>query len=156
MVIVRPFNCYGEYMRNDDYGAVFPKFIDRIFKKKAPIINGTGNQTRDFTYVDDTCEGIMLADKNRNAIGDTFNIAQGKETSIKKIAKIMIQKYNEITGKDLDLKLINTKPRPGDVQRHLADISHARKVLGYKPLVSIEEGIKRLIEWNLNKSALKL
>lgn len=151
MVIVRPFNCYGEYMRNDVYGAVFPKFINRILKKKPPIINGDGKQTRDFTYVDDTCEGIMLADKNRNAIGDTFNIAQGKETSIKKIAEIMIQKYNEITGKDLVLKMIYTKSRLGDVKRHLADISHARRVLGYKPSVSLEDGVKRLIEWHLNK-----
>jgi len=151
MVIVRPFNCYGEYMRNDNYGAVFPKFINRILKKKPPIINGDGKQTRDFTYVDDICEGIMLADKNRNAIGDTFNIAQGKETSIKKIAEIMIQKYNEITGKDLVFKPIYKKSRPGDVKRHLADISHARRVLGYKPSISLEEGVKRLIEWNLNR-----
>ena len=120
-------------------------------KKKPPIINGDGKQTRDFTYVDDICEGIMLADKNRNAIGGTFNIAQGKETSIKKIAEIMIQKYNEITGKDLVFKPIYTKSRPGDVKRHLADISHARRVLGYKPSISLEEGVKRLIEWNLNR-----
>ena len=77
-----------------------PKFYERISKKKDPIIYGTGNQTRDFTYVEDTANGIMLADQTKNAIGDTFNIGQGKEESIKKIAKIVIKKYQEITGKE--------------------------------------------------------
>ena len=87
MVIVRPFNSYGEYMRSDTYSAAIPKFYERILEKKFPIIHGTGNQTRDFTYVDDTANGIMLSDQTKNAIGDTLNIGQGKEESIKKLQK---------------------------------------------------------------------
>jgi len=152
MVIVRPFNCYGEYMRTDTYSAATPKIFKRISKGLSPIISGTGNQTRDFTYVEDTSEGIMLADQNKNALGETFNIGQGKEVTIKKVAKTMIEKYSEITGENMNLKLKYGKSRKGDVMRHLASISKARKVLGYKPRVSLEEGISRYINWKLQTS----
>jgi len=155
MVIVRPFNCYGEFMRDDAYGAVFPKFFERLNKMKVCIIDGTGKQTRDFTFVEDTCRGIMLADQTKQAVGDTFNIAQGKETSINKIAKLMTRKYNEITSRKVNLDFIYRKSRPGDVTRHLADISHARKILGYKPNVSIEDGLTRFLEWSLDETVSK-
>lgn len=152
MVILRPFNCYGEFMRKDVYGAVFSRFYERLHKKQVCIITGTGKQTRDFTYVDDTCEGIMLADQTKQAIGNTFNIAQGKETSINKIAKLMTKKYNEQTGEEISFDFKYMKPRPGDVKRHLSDISRAVKILGYKPKISIEEGLNKFIEWNLKNN----
>jgi len=155
MVIVRPFNCYGEFMRDDVYGAVFPKFFERLNRGKPCSITGTGKQSRDFTYIDDTCDGIMLADQTKNAIGDTFNIAQGKEISINKIAKLMTKKFNESSGKNISSRFVYTKSRPGDVMRHLADISHSRKILGYKPKAAIEEGISRFIEWSITESAKK-
>lgn len=151
MVIVRPFNSYGEFMRDDSYAAAMPNFFKRISKKQNPIIHGTGKQTRDFTYVDDTCNGIILADQTKNALGDTFNIGQGKEFKINDIAKLMIKKYKEITGKEIKLKLNFQKERKGDVIRHCSDISHSKKVLGYKPKISLEEGISRYIEWKLIK-----
>lgn len=151
MVIVRPFNSYGEFMRGDIYGAVFPKFFDRLNKKKVCKITGTGKQTRDFTYVEDTCNGIILADQTKQALGNTFNIAQGKETTITNIAKLMTKKYNEITGKNISSKFLFIKDRPGDVKRHLGDISNARKILGYKPSISLEEGITKFIEWRISK-----
>jgi len=149
MVILRPFNCYGEFMRKDVYGAVFPKFFERLSKGKVCVVTGTGKQTRDFTYVDDTCEGIMLADQTKQAIGNTFNIAQGRETSINKIAQLMTKNYNEIMGENISSKFRYTKSRPGDVKRHLADISNAKKILGYKPKISIDEGLIKIIEWNI-------
>jgi UDP-glucose 4-epimerase len=150
-VIVRPFNSYGEYMRGDSYAAAMPNFFNRISKNLNPIIHGTGNQTRDFTYVEDTCEGIILADQSKNALGDTFNIGQGKEFKINNIAKMMIKKYEESTGKQLKLKLNHQKSRKGDVLRHRSDITHAFKILGYKPKISLEEGISRYINWRLMK-----
>jgi UDP-glucose 4-epimerase len=149
MVIVRPFNSYGEFMRGDIYGAVFPKFYDRLVKKKVCTITGSGKQTRDFTYVEDTCNGIMLSDQTKQAIGKTFNIAQGKETTINKIAQLMTKKYNEITGENISSKFTHTKDRPGDVKRHLGDISNAKKILGYKPKISLEEGVTKFIEWSI-------
>jgi len=87
MTIIRPFNCYGPFMRDDVYAAAIPKFYNRISKGRSPIISGDGNQTRDLTYVSDIAMGIMLADQESNALGNTFNIGQGKETSIKKFSK---------------------------------------------------------------------
>lgn len=149
MVIVRPFNSYGEFMREDMYGAVFPKFFERLSKGKVCTITGTGKQTRDFTHVDDTCQGIMLADQTKNAVGNTFNIAQGKETTINEIASLMTKNYNKSTGKNINLKFVYTKSRSGDVKRHLADISNAKKILGYKPKITINEGLNRIIKWNI-------
>jgi len=149
MVIVRPFNSYGEYMRDDTYAAAIPNFYKRISKGLSPIVHGTGRQTRDFTYVGDTANGIMLADQNEDAVGDTFNIAQGREVRIRDIAKVMIKKFKEITGKDVRLDLEFTHKRKGDVMRHLADISHAKKVLGYKPIITFQEGIVKYIEWRI-------
>src|SRR2546428_7924188 len=129
-VIVRPFNSYGEYMRSDIYAAVIPNFFDQIFKGLPLIIHGTGKQTRDFTYVGDTCKGIMLADQTKDALGETFNIAQGKEIRVIDIAKVMIKKFRDIIGQEVSLDLKFTPQRKGDVMRHLADISHARRMLG--------------------------
>jgi UDP-glucose 4-epimerase len=151
MVIIRPFNAYGEYMREDTYAAAIPNFYRRIIKGLPPIVHGTGKQTRDFTYVEDTCNGIMLADQTKNAIGDTFNIGQGKEINIIDIAKKMLKKYEELTDKKMNRILKFDETRKGDVMRHLADISHARKVLGYKPRISFDEGIMRYISWKLSQ-----
>jgi len=150
MTIVRPFNCYGPFMREDLYAAAIPKFYNRISKGKSPIIYGDGNQTRDLTYVGDITMGIMLADQNSNALGNTFNIGQGKETSIKNLAKTMIKQYEKFDGKKRGIKLEFKKPRKGDVKRHLADISRAKKILGYKPKVKLEEGISEYLNWKIS------
>src|SRR2546427_6217610 len=153
MVIVRPFNSYGEYMRDDTYAAAIPNFYNRISKGLPLIIHGTGKQTRDFTYVGDTCHGIMLADQNEDALSKTFNIGQGHEESIKKIAEIMIRKYQEITGREIKKEMKFQKPRKGDVMRHLADISSAKRILGYKPTTTMEKGISKYITWKLTRVA---
>ncbi len=149
MCIVRPFNSYGEFMRDDTYAAAIPNFFNRISKSLPPIIHGTGKQTRDFTYVEDTCEGIILADQTKNALGDTINIGQGKEVKIKKVAEILVKKYQELTGKESKMEFKFERERKGDVLRHRADISHARKILGYKPRIDLEEGITRYLKWKL-------
>lgn len=149
MVIVRPFNSYGEYMRSDTYAAALPNFYNRIAKNLSPVIYGTGKQTRDFTYVDDTTEGIMLADQTKNALGETINIGQGREAEIGKMALLTLKKYQELSGKKIRMKLVYQKARKGDVIRHRADISRARKILGYKPKVTLEEGITKYLKWML-------
>jgi len=152
MVIIRPFNCYGPFMREDIYAAAIPKFYNKISKGRSPIIDGDGNQTRDLTYVNDITIGIMLADQNSNALGNTFNIGQGKETSIKNLAKTMIKQYEKFDGVKRGIKLEFKKPRKGDVRRHLADISRAKKILGYKPKVRLEEGISEYLNWKVSMS----
>ena len=150
-VIVRPFNSYGEYMREDGYAAAMPNFYNRISKNKKPIITGDGKQTRDLCYVDDTARGIYLASKSSKAIGKTINIGQGKEISINNLASLMIEEYSKITGKKLNKTFEYTPDRKGDVRRHKANISLAKSLLGYSPTMSIREGIRRYLEWKIHK-----
>jgi len=151
MVIVRPFNSYGEYMRGT-YSAAIPKFVERLLSGQPPIINGTGKQTRDFTFVEDTAGGIMLADQAKSSLGETFNIAQGREEKISDVARITMSKFAEITGNDVKIKLNFQKERKGDVRRHLADIRKAKRRLGYRPKIKLEEGIERYINWRLKNN----
>lgn len=148
-VIVRPFNSYGEFMREDGYAAAIPNFYHRLINGKKPIIYGSGKQTRDLTYVTDTANGIFLASIEPKAFGHAINIAQNKEVSIMKVAEIMIETLSSLTGKEIQKKFIFNKERKGDVKRHLGDITLARKLLGYKPLVSLKQGIRKYLEWKL-------
>jgi UDP-glucose 4-epimerase len=143
VVIVRPFNTYGPRARTDVYSAVIPNFVDKALRGEPPVIFGDGNQTRDFTYIDDTVDGIIKSAFCDHLLGDVINIARGEEASVKRIAEIVLD-LTEMSGK---IEPLFAKPRPGDIRRHLADISKARKLLNFEPKVSIEEGIKKYIEW---------
>jgi UDP-glucose 4-epimerase len=143
VVIARPFNTYGPRSRTDQYSAVIRRFIDRLLKDKPPIIYGDGKQTRDFTYVSDIVDGIIKTAECDELVGDAVNIARGEEVSIIRIAEIV----SKLLGKEGKIDPVFQQERPGDVRRHMADISKARKLLKFKPEVSIEDGIERLIEW---------
>lgn len=151
MVIVRPFNCYGPYMRDDAYAAAIPNFYNQLRRNKSPIIFGDGKQTRDLTFVEDTVNGIYLADKKSKAIGGAFNVGQGKETSINQLAKIMIEQYSKIIKKNLKIKPSYKAERKGDVRKHFADISNAEKILGYKPRIKLKDGIEKYLHWVMNE-----
>ena len=142
-VIVRPFNTYGPRSRTDQYSAVIRRFIDRLLKNKPPIIYGDGKQTRDFTYVSDVVDGLIKTAECDELIGDVVNIARGEEVSIIRIAEIV----SKLLGKRDEIEPVFQQARPGDVRRHMADISKAKKLLNFRPEVSIEAGIERLIEW---------
>lgn len=147
-VCLRYFNVYGPKQDPySEYSAVVPRFICRIIKGKPPIIFGDGNQTRDFTFVEDVVKANILAMK-KNVEG-IFNIATGKRVSIKNLAEMIM----EIVG--AKLKPIYDKPRPGDIRHSLADISLTMKKLGYKPEYDLRKGLEVTIRWfsmNLKKS----
>jgi nucleoside-diphosphate-sugar epimerase len=107
-----------------------------------PIIYGDGEQTRDFVYVQDVVEANMLALNTKDAVGETFNIGSGTSTSINQIAELL----KEITHKE-NSHNIYSDPRPGDIRHGYADISKARKLLGYSPKFSITEGLTQLVNW---------
>jgi len=142
-VIVRPFNAYGprEHLLGPS-GEVIPRFVLFALAGKAPVIFGTGEQSRDFTYVTDTARGIVLAGARDDLVGDVVNIGAGRERSIREIAGIVI----EAVGCE-GIEPTFGRQRPGDVQRHCADISKARRLLGYEPRVSLRDGIARYVEW---------
>lgn len=142
-VVVRPFNTYGPQCKTGQYSAVIIKFFNRLIDGKPPVIYGDGKQTRDFTFVSDTVDGIIKAAECDALLGDAVNIARGEEVSIMKLAEVMIN----LMGMRGNADPIFRKERLGDVRRHFADISKARRLLNFKPKVSIEEGLKKFIDW---------
>jgi len=142
-VVVRPFNTYGPRCHHEgDSGEVIPKFLLRCMSGKPMIAFGDGCQTRDFTFVSDTAYGIIQAGLHDNAIGTTINIGSGREVSINDLAKKVAA-----VAKRPDATLIYEKARPGDVLRLCADIRKARMILGFRPKVTLSQGLKQLKEW---------
>lgn len=145
-VIVRPFNTYGPCCHHEgDSGEVIPRFLVRCMAKQPLIIFGDGKQTRDFTFVSDTASGIILAGFSESAIGETVNLGSGQEITVNKLAKEVLS----IVGNH-DTKVIWDAPRPGDVIRLCADTVKAQKMLGFKPKVSLKEGLSKLRDWYIS------
>src|SRR2546428_1787722 len=138
-VIVRPFNAYGPFMREDRFAAMLPVFVDRARKGQPLPISGDGTQTRDLTYVEDTVRGIALAG-DVFPVGEVVNIASGTEVRIIDLALAVAKhyKYEEFAF---------TEERPGDIKRHLASTEKAARLLGFRASMSIEEGVRRYILW---------
>ncbi|AYO31441.1 SDR family oxidoreductase [Biomaibacter acetigenes] len=142
-VSLRYFNVFGPRQDpNSQYAAVIPKFITKILKAESPIIYGDGEQSRDFTYIDNVVEAnILAATSEKVGHGEVINIASGKRISLNQL----VQKLNEILG--TDVRPIYDKPRIGDVKHSLASIEKAERLLGYHVKVSLDEGLKKVIEW---------
>jgi UDP-glucose 4-epimerase len=143
VVVVRPFNTYGP--REPHAGAraeVIPRFTMQLLAGRQPVIYGDGRQTRDFTYVTETAEGLVRAGECDALVGEVVNVARGCEVSILRIAELLM----ELTGTQ-GLGLRHEPPRPGDVLRHFADASRARAHLGFEARIGIEEGLRRYLEW---------
>jgi len=141
-VCLRYFNVYGPRQTFSPYSGVITIFINRLLSNQPPIIYGDGEQTRDFINIQDVVDANMLALAGKRVVGEVFNIATGTATTINQVASML----QEITGKT-SLKPIYTNSRRGDIRHSYADISKARKVLGYNLKVSLNDGLANLIEW---------
>ncbi len=139
--ILRYSNVFGE--RQDPLGeaGVISIFIDKILKGQSPVIFGDGNQTRDFVYVGDVANANLMALNWKNKI---VNIGTGVETSVNKLYEVIA---NELNFKN---NAIYKAPREGEVYKIALNIDYAKK-LGWKPVISLEEGIKKTVEWIKNK-----
>jgi len=147
-VALRYFNVFGP--RQDpksQYAAVVPKFITALLHGEPPTIFGDGEQSRDFTYIENVVAANLLAAKAPGATGEVFNIACGERITINQLASILRQLIRA------NIEPEHTPPRPGDVRDSLADISKARELLGYEGKVDVHEGLERTVEWY--KSRLK-
>jgi nucleoside-diphosphate-sugar epimerase len=144
-VCLRYFNVFGPGQYGDSpYSTVVSAWLESLYfpKKKKPFIEGKGDQTRDFCYIDNVVLANMCAmESSKKFKGDVFNVAHGERTKIIEVKKL-IEKY---TGKKLDLE--SRPPRLGDVKHTLADINKAKKVLGYKPVFNFEKGLTETIKW---------
>lgn len=142
-VIVRPFNAFGPRSHHEgDSGEVIPKFMLRAMAGQPMIIFGDGTQTRDFTYVEDTARGILLAGITDEAVGQTINIGSNYEMTVRELAETIKQ----VVELD-DAKIIYDEPRPSDILRLYADSSKAGQLLGFEPQVTFNEGLQNLKDW---------
>jgi len=145
-VIVRPFNNYGPRQNEGSYAGVIPIVIRKIKQGEPVEIFGDGEQTRDFLYVKETALATLKLCQAEGAIGRIINLASGKETSINHLVKKMIQIMDV-----KDHPIHHAEPRPGDVRRHCGGIRLANQLIGFKPEVQLEEGLKETIHWYLGK-----
>jgi len=134
---LRYFNVYGPRQAASEYAGVMLKFLERIRRDQPPVIFGDGEQTRDFVYIGDVVEATLLALDREGAAGEVFNIGTGEATTIKKLCEIFLK----LTGKT-HLKPIYMDVKPGDIRHSQADITKAMKLLGYRPKVSLERGVR--------------
>jgi len=143
---VRPFNIYGARQdHRGGYAAAVPKFIDLLSKDEIPWITGDGKQARDYIYVDDVVELIILASKSK-VFGEAFNAGSGKNVSINNLYKMIAK----LMDKEVKPNYVDAVLEP---RQTLGDISKAKDLLGWKPKVGLEEGLERTIEGTLNEKA---
>ncbi|MGA8152201.1 MAG: SDR family oxidoreductase [Terriglobales bacterium] len=143
-VSLRYFNIFGPRQDpNSPYSGVLAKFITQMLRGEQPAILGDGQQSRDFTYVDNVVSANLLACKAPavEVAGRVFNIATGHRVDLNETFRVL----KELTGYPGEVRY--GPERTGDVKHSLADLSRARKHLGYEPVVNFEEGLRRTIEW---------
>jgi nucleoside-diphosphate-sugar epimerase len=139
-VALRYFNVFGP--RQDpasEYAAVIPRFLTALLEKRRPIVFGDGEQTRDFTYIENVVQANLLASTSTDAVGEAFNIGCGERISLNRILQIV----SELLGIQVDAEY--REQRPGDVRDSLADINKAQGLLGYTPTVNFREGLERTL-----------
>lgn len=150
-VTLRYFNIFGPRQDPDSlYAAVIARFIGKILSDEPLSIYGTGNQSRDFTYVANAVDANMRAMEIQTGIGESYNVGCGESISILKL----VNELRNIFQKQLVLRFLPA--RQGDPLESRADIQKAERVLGYRPLITFEEGLRRTVEWFLASSKQRL
>ena len=148
---LRYFNVYGPQQNPaGPYAAVIPLFIKALLDEKPPIINGEGDSSRDFTFVEDVVQANLLAmfTDDPNALNQVYNIAKGGQTTLNELFDIL----KEISGKSINP--VHGPERSGDIKHSLADISKAKRLLGYDPATSPAEGLRKTFDWYKKNSLI--
>jgi len=141
-ICLRYFNVFGPNQDpNSQYSAVIPKFIKALLKGEKPVIYGTGEQSRDFTFVDNVVNINLLSAKSEKGFGEVFNAGCGDQISLNQLLEML----NDILK--TDIKADYKEARIGDVLHSRADISKAKEILGYSPKIGIKEGLIKSIDW---------
>ncbi len=141
-ISLRYFNVFGPRQDpNSQYAAVIPRFIRNALQQQPLEIHGDGLQSRDFTFIDNVVEANLLAAHCPGGSGEAFNVAQGKSYSLMDFVALL-QKITE-----RNLELVHVAARPGDVRQTWADISRSEQILGYRPLISFEEGVLKTVRY---------
>jgi nucleoside-diphosphate-sugar epimerase len=148
-VSLRYFNVFGPRQNPiSEYAAVVPAFIAAALMEEQPTVYGDGDQSRDFTYVDNVVQANLLGARVEEAAGQVVNIAYGAETTI----NALVAAIEELAGRPLQPRYV--PPRIGEVRQSVADVSKARGLLGYEPAVGLAEGLQRTYEHFLGGESL--
>jgi len=138
-VPLRYFNVYGPRQTGGDYSGVISVFL-RQAREGGPItVNGDGEQTRDFVHVDDVVRANLLAGTT-DAVGRAYNVGTGESVTVRRLAELI----RDAVGSDAEI--VHRDPRPGDIERSRADVSRARRELGFEPQVGLAQGLSTLVE----------
>jgi UDP-glucose 4-epimerase len=143
-VALRYFNVFGPQQDPDSqYAAVIPRFITALMHGRAPVIYGDGEQSRDFTFVDNVVAANLLACTAPGAAGQFMNIACGERYSL----NLLVKYLGEIMGKNV--APVYEQERTGDVKHSMAGIAHAMRLLSFSPRIKFHEGLQRTVAWYL-------
>jgi UDP-N-acetylglucosamine 4-epimerase len=150
---LRYFNVFGRKQDpNGAYAAVIPKFVSQFMAGESPIINGDGEFSRDFTYIDNVIQANLLSitTKNKEAINTVYNVAFGERNTLKDLVELLKKSLTEFDPKIKDIQVIYGPNRVGDIPHSLASIDKAKKLLVYNPQFSLEKGLKEAVNWYWN------
>ncbi len=149
IAIVRPFNNYGPRQNAEGpLAGIIPATAKRLKNGGKPVIHGDGEQTRDFIYVKDTVRGLIMAYENENSRGQIMNLGSGKDISMNHL----LQEICDYMGYKGEWE--HHESRTSDVRKLCADISKARKLIGFEPEMPFEEGIKETLDWYMNNGLI--
>ena len=150
---LRYFNVFG---RNQDpngaYAAVIPKFVAQFLNHESPVINGDGNFSRDFTYIDNVIQMNELAmlTENKSAINTVYNTAFGERTTLNELVNSLREFLSTYDNEIANVPIIYGENRIGDIPHSLASIEKAKELLNYQPKFSMKEGLKEAVKWYWN------
>jgi UDP-N-acetylglucosamine 4-epimerase len=152
---LRYFNVFGR--RQDPagaYAAVIPKWIGELLEGKSPTINGDGETSRDFCYIDNTIQVNLLAatTENKEAVNQVYNVAVGGRTSLNELFRLIRDILGKVKPQVKDIEAIYRDFRPGDVRHSQADIEKARQLLGYEPIYGVSQGMTETVKWFLDNA----
>lgn len=147
---LRYFNVFGRRQDpNGAYAAVIPKFVMQFMKHEAPVINGAGEYSRDFTYIDNVIQMNLLAliSENKEADNHVYNVAFGERTTLNDLVKYLKEYLSEFDSEIANVEVKHGDYRKGDVPHSLASIDKAKNLLNYNPKFSMKDGLKEAVNW---------
>lgn len=147
---LRYFNVFGRRQDPDGaYAAAIPKFIRAFLQGEAPTVHGDGEQTRDFTYIDNVVQAVSAAafTENEKTYGQVFNVAYGQNCTVNELLRSISEKLGRLEPKVKEVSSVHVEERVGDVRDSLASIDKARRELGYDPKYDLDSGLEEAIEW---------
>ena len=150
---LRYFNVFGRRQDpNGAYAAVIPKFVMQLIKHESPVINGDGNFSRDFTYIDNVIQMNELAmlTQNPEAINTVYNTAYGDRTTLNDMVSYLKEYLSEFDPAIADIDVVHGPNRAGDIPHSLASIDKAKRLLNYTPEYSFQDGLKEAVKWYWN------